>query len=259
MKAYFQLLRNSPLTLLLWSACLVVTVPTIFDRDFYQVFGGEGQMNFWWQPLTSTFQHGFLEFNTARHLIGNSFLILIVGPLVERLFGAARMLLLVSVSIALYLVGRPLTGLQGNGSSIWFWGFSSIIFVADHHAQQLNLKKLHGYRRWVIHSVLWLMWLVLPLFFGIMLPFRGAEAPFWMTITIGNLYHATATFAGALFVWLFHDRVQEEAATSEATATTKPRRSLADYLAIVAGVMWLTFLIGIHIAIKFDWLMLPSQ
>lgn len=177
--------------------CLVITIPTLFYPQLYNVFGGMEPRQHGWQLVTAAFEHGWPGFHGSVHLALNTFLVLECGRPCERLLGSRRFLILVILSLAANAVAIALTeGTNGSSLVIWSWGPSlfAALMWARHEGAAVGTA---GYAR--IRGILLLMYGVvmiamafLPYLFG----WRGNPL---VSYFLANLYHLVATGVGIVF------------------------------------------------------------
>ena len=181
-------------TYLLVAAMLVVSLPTLAESGFYRVFGGVGELAYPWQVFSSAFEHGWHGVPLLPHLLLDLFLIFIVGVAAEGILGSARYLLLTLLAIACYWLTRQATNLQANGSSVFIWSYTAIVFLALDHTRRRGGTGGPVYER--LRSALIVMWLVVPVALGILAIARGSGT--LMAIPRANVFHISGLTAGAV-------------------------------------------------------------
>jgi hypothetical protein len=179
-------------TILLVTAMLVVSVPTLLQPELYRVFGGVGSLDYPWQVFSSAFEHGWPGFPLLPHLLIDLLLILVVGVAAEAMLGAARFFALTVAAIGCYWLARALTGIEANGSSVFIWSYAPIVLLGVLHTARHGGSGGSVYER--LRSMLIIMWIVVPLVLGGLALARGANP--MMAIPVANVFHISATVAG---------------------------------------------------------------
>ena len=196
-------LTGRPLaTYVLAVAMLVVSLPTLVYPAFYEVFGGVGIPAYPWQILSSAFEHGWHGVPLLPHLLVDLLLIFIVGVAAEGMLGSARYLLLTVLAIAFYWFARQVTHFEANGSSVFIWAYTPIVFVGLLRARRLGGTGGPVYER--LRSMLVVMWLIIPLALGGLAATRGVGL--LVAVPRANLFHISALVAGVVggTIWWRH-------------------------------------------------------
>lgn len=107
------------LSLILAASCILVSVPTYFYPELYDVFGGEKPVYYWWQLVTHNMQHdsymGLLPL--PLHLICNLTVIMTFGVISERVLGVKRFFAVIFLSLFTAQFFRLALNVWGNGAS----------------------------------------------------------------------------------------------------------------------------------------------
>lgn len=215
------------ITLLLVSATLVVSLPSLVDPRFYRLFGAVGELRYPWQYVTFAFEHGWPGFPPLSHLLVDLLLMLVVGVAAEAMLGAARYLTLTAAAVACHWGARAVTGLEANGASVFLWSYAPIVFVGVVHAKRSGGRGGSVYER--LQAMLVVMWVVVPVVLGGLAMSRGV-APL-LAVPEANVFHISGTIAGlaGALVWKRTIAVRLTSSMVE--------RSTADRVAIATGAM----------------------
>lgn len=131
---YFRKRLGIPyIAILLIITCTIVSIPTYFNNELYEVFASHGKAIYWWQYFTGNFEHSIVpkHFFWA-HYLGNMFLICLYGCFIERLIGTRRMFiftvgaLVVSCICSRIFVISPMD--RGAGASGIAWAYLPMAF-----------------------------------------------------------------------------------------------------------------------------------
>ncbi len=175
---------------------LLCSGATLLFPGLQDVFGGIGPLAHPWQLFTSAFEHGGPGFPLPVHLALNLVLLAKTGPPAERLLGPARFLVLTLVSILFYCLAQRATGVEANGSSVFIWSYGPVLFCALRLA---GMDRGDGANQSEFRVTLWILWVAVPFGFAVFLALGGVD--FWLALSLGNIFHFTATLAGFLGVW----------------------------------------------------------
>jgi len=181
-------------TYVLVVAMLVVSLPTLAEPGFYRVFGGVGELAYPWQVFSSAFEHGWHGVPLLPHLLLDLLLIFIVGVAAEGMLGSARYLLLTLLAIACCWLTREATNLQANGSSVFIWSYTAIVFLGLKYSRRRGGTGGPVYER--LRSALIVMWLVVPVALGILAMARGSGP--LMAVLRANVFHISGLTAGTV-------------------------------------------------------------
>jgi hypothetical protein len=125
---------------------LLVTVPSYFNPMWYEVFGGMGSYNFWWQLFTHNLEHGHpypTRLPAPVHLFVNLSVIATCGVLSERVLGRTRFFLRSVAALAIATAARFL-GVVGNGASTIAWSHrptAAYILWLQHQEHTLGRRR----------------------------------------------------------------------------------------------------------------------
>jgi membrane associated rhomboid family serine protease len=191
--------------------CVLVTVPSLFLPELYNVFGGIHPRQHWWQPFTASFEHGWPGFHGSVHLALNAFLILECGRPCERLLGRGRFLLLGLLALAANAGAVTLTeGVNGSSLVIWAWGPPLFLALAETKRREPGVTSSHSYRR--LRGILVLMYGVIVLAMGIVPYAAGWRGNPLNALFVGNLFHLVATAVGIAFTLATASYIRDEIA-----------------------------------------------
>ena len=198
---------NAPpalVTYALAAGMLVVSVPTFFFPELNLIFGGIGLLRYPWQVFTSAFVHGWPGVPLLPHLVGNLFLLGIVGVAAEKLLGSGRFLLLTAMAFLCYWLARIVTGIDTNGSSIFIWSYAPVVFLAIHHTAGYELPQ--GPHCEKCKGAIIIMWGLITAVMGVIMSIRGVNP--WYAVAAGNTFHIAASVAGFAGAWVWRDRIR---------------------------------------------------
>lgn len=121
------------ITILLILTCTIVSVPTYFNNEIYEVFASHGKVLYWWQYFTGNFEHSITtKYFFWAHYLGNMFVIGLNGWLIERIIGSRRMLLVNLVALVIsciqFRIFFPDPTSTGAGTSGIAWSYLPISF-----------------------------------------------------------------------------------------------------------------------------------
>lgn len=188
------------LSLVFALGCILVSVPTYFRPELYDVFGGEWPVYYTWQTLTHFLQHGSIggDLPLSVHLICNLIVILIFGSISEKVLGAKRYFALILVSSLSAQVLRMLLGIWGNGASGIAWAFAPIAFITIFMIYRKNKAGLLGDFMFFICIIIFaLIWIIITI---------GNFAEGWVH---SNLIHLTATAVGMIFAFIWRAHIAQ--------------------------------------------------
>lgn len=217
------------LTLIFVICCLLVSVPTFFNAELYEVFGGEKPMFYFWQPVTNFFEHGTsISFATLvslpLHIAINLALLVTFGVVCEKLLGAKRyFLLIVSTAILSRAVGY-LFDTWGNGASSVTWAFAPIAFYFTRVLFKKDSRSLmKDWMFYVFCFLFFMAWIVITLFDIL----YGAYKI--------NIFHLFATITGTVFLFIFKKSIAERIdEVPENAGIQNARKALSDKLVVGA-------------------------
>ncbi len=138
------------ITLLIVITCSIVSIPTFFNHELYEVFASHGTVMFWWQYFSGNFEHclgpmnGLKEFFWA-HYLGNMFMFIVNGVILERIIGNKKMFFLIgSALIVTCIEGRIFYGAPGDtgaGASGMAWAILPSAFCIWIQSIKVERKK----------------------------------------------------------------------------------------------------------------------
>jgi len=225
-------------TLLFFSGCLIVSVPTFFFPGLYQIFGGYKPINYLWQKVTIAFEHGFYGFPLLVHLLGNGILLWFCGNFCEKLLGSARFFLLTIAAIAGFGLAHSLPFIDGHGSSGVIWAYPPVMFVTLRQYRRLAPQKTQsdpGVQH--IRGLLIIMWVVITLFMTVLPYFAGWQGDPLTSLILANTFHISATGVGFLFAFLWRGHIVSRLQEMNADNFSQYPRTKLDKSAILVGVL----------------------
>lgn len=178
--------------------CFLVTVPSLFFPQLYEILGGIEPRRHWWQVFTAAFQHGWPGFHGSIHLALNAFLILECGRPCERLLGSGRFLALSLFSLMANAVVLSLTE-GANGSSMVIWSWGPPLLVALLWARRQNASAAGSAAAQRLWGILILMYGIITLLMGLLPYMSGWRGNPLYSLFWANIFHLTAAVVGALF------------------------------------------------------------
>lgn len=181
--------------------CTTVSLAILVWPELYRVLGGNGPVRWPGQWLTPAFAHGFSRASLLPHLAGNLVLLALVGPPVERALGSRRFAALTALALALFVVARALSGVGVNGASVFLWSWAPPAAVTLWWGE-LSADAASG-----IRVALVVMWIAVPLAMTAVPYIDGWEGDPVGAFGLANLYHGTATLAGALVALAWRGRL----------------------------------------------------
>lgn len=131
---YYKKKLGTPyITILLILTCTIVSIPTYFNNDLYEVFASHGKVIYWWQYFTGNFEHNITpKYFFWAHYLGNMFVIGLNGYLIERVVGSSKMLILTLVALAVACIDFRIffsdPNCTGAGASGIAWAYLPISF-----------------------------------------------------------------------------------------------------------------------------------
>jgi membrane associated rhomboid family serine protease len=191
------------ITFIFAATCLLVSVPTYFNAELYEIFSGEKPMFYAWQPVTNFFEHGTsISFATLvslpLHIAINLAMLLTFGIVCEKLLGAKWYLMLIAVSGLLSRAVGAVFETWANGASSITWGFAPIAFYFTRSLYKRDRRSLMYDRMFYVFCFLfffaWIMIAVFDILYG---------------AYIINTYHLFATLAGTGFLLVFRKSISE--------------------------------------------------
>ena len=140
---YYRKKINTPyLSLIFIFTCLLVSIPTYFFPELYQIFNGSSQEIYLWQHITFIFEHGSNTLPLFVHLLTNISVIAFFGVISERILGVKRFLILSLSSFVIYYIYFHINNLSGNGASGVIWSYTSVSFFSIIYMYKFNKNKL---------------------------------------------------------------------------------------------------------------------
>lgn len=174
----------------LFITCTIVTIPTAFQHELYDIFAMQSKPFFFWQAFSGIFEHSiFPGWFIWAHFLGNMTMVIAFGILIERLIGSGKMLiltLLAAVSYAAFFQIR-FAGQFTHGS-----GASGIVYayapVAIYSLWKFIKQANYNYRKDFLLYLLAFEFLFAWGFVTAVSSWSGT-----------NIYHLLATIIGTLF------------------------------------------------------------
>ncbi len=193
---------RTPVTLIFFAMCCIVSLPGIFSEEYYLLFSAEPERNYWWNYFTMVFQHGQVDqpLSILIHLGLNMALLLMVGRWTEILLGANRLILLTLTAWLSFILIQLISGIWINGSSGIIWAYSPFLLIIRND-QRGEFDSVRG----MASVLMWVMWLVITMIMTfIPLLFNPAHTLIH-TFIFGNLFHLTAVITGFCFYFYWKD------------------------------------------------------
>lgn len=182
-------LKNSYGSLILLLSCIVVTVPTIIDRNLYYIFASSTKPFFIWQYFTGIFEHSISPaWFIYPHFLGNMSMLLVFGLLVESCLGTKKFLMITGLGA---LTNLLFFFFRNQGYIVSLSGASGMTYA------YIPIAIYLVYRAWLkdrdlIKSLLFFIF-ILELVFS------------WVFITVNsdwdtNAYHLLASLVGVIII-----------------------------------------------------------
>lgn len=180
--------------------CTIVSIPTFFDNDLYEVFASHGIPIYWWQYFTGNFEHSIEpKYFFWAHYLGNIFIIGLNGILIERLLGTRKIFMLTLMALLVACIQTRIffaqPGDTGAGISGVAWAYLPVAFYiwiqCIKHDKRKILKDIIFY---LITFSFFMGWIFIT---GVS-PWNGT-----------NRTHFIATIVGLLFL-IVHKRMIKE-------------------------------------------------
>lgn len=191
------------ITFIFAATCLLVSVPTYFNAEFYELFSGEKPMFYAWQPATNFFAHGTsISFGTLvslpLHISINLAMLLTFGIVCEKLLGTKRYFMLIAVSGFLSRAVGVLFETWANGASSITWSFAPIAFYYTRALYKRDRRGLmYDWMFYVFCFLFFFAWIMIAVFDIL----YGAYKI--------NIFHLFATLAGTGFLLIFRKSISE--------------------------------------------------
>ena len=195
----FGKIKETPVVYTLFILCLLVSIPSAFNSEYYQLFSGELPHEFWWQNFSMALQHGVKDMPLIilTHLFLNMFLLLTCGKMVEIILGSYKFIILSLIAWGGFILTQKMSGIWVNGASGIIWAYSPFLILLFPWARD-NVK----FRLWRDRArfLLILMWGITTLFMGFLPILFNPEHGLLYSFFFGNLFHASATLLGFIIL-----------------------------------------------------------
>lgn len=172
------------------AGCILVSVPTYFYPELYDVFGGEKLVYYPWQLVTHFLQHGSYmgPLPLLLHLICNLMVVMTFGVISEKVLGAKRFFIIIIASLFIAQFFRLTLGVWGNGASSITWAFGPIAFLCILNMNRKDRAKLlKDFMFYVCIFIFLVIWVLIT-------AVNIANGWFY-----SNLFHLIATIVGIVF------------------------------------------------------------
>jgi len=223
-------------TLLFLSGCLIVSLPTLFLPDLYEIFGGYKPLNYPWQKWTIAFEHGFYGFPLIVHLLGNGILLWLCGSFCEKLLGTSRFFLLTLTAMLGFALTHSLPFIDGHGASGVIWAYPPVMFIAMRTYSSMDKASAGsdpGIQK--IKMLLVIMWIVISVFMAIIPYFAGWRGNPLTSLFLANTFHISATIVGFVFGLLWRGHIAAKLKEMNASVLPQQPGTQLDILAIVGA------------------------
>ncbi|HZK34294.1 MAG TPA: rhomboid family intramembrane serine protease [Bacillota bacterium] len=187
------------LSLILAYSCILVSVTTYFNPEYYDIFGGQGPVFYTWQHLTRYLDHGASighvgMLNPLLQLLLNVLVLLTFGVICERVLGTKRFFILIAGSILISQLLRFFLKIWVSGPSSIVWAFTPILFLTLLHLYKRDRAKiLKDPMAYFSLLLLIIMWFVIP------------TASFIKGWRINSLVLSLSTLVGVSFAYVWQD------------------------------------------------------
>lgn len=189
------------ISFILLFTCTIVTIPTAFQNELYNIFAMQSRPFFFWQVFSGIFEHSiFPPWFIWPHFLGNMSVVILFGVLIERLLGSNKMLLLTSLGAISNILFFQL---RFNGQFISGSGASGIVYTYAPVALYILWKFIKGAKYNYIKDFLLY---VLAFEFVFIWGFITAMSS-WSGTTI---YHIIATIVGVQFLLVYKSNINHE-------------------------------------------------
>jgi len=200
---------KTPVTISFLILCVLVSVPSVFSTNYFEVFNSELPHEYWWQQITMPFQHGAKGAPLAilGHLALNMILLVACGVLAEKMLGSARMLALTIATWLVFYFTQKLSGIWINGSSGIIWAYTPFLL------QVINWGKTdERFEHYAERSkrLLVVMWGIVTVLMGFLPLLFNPNHSLLDTFFFGNLFHFSATMTGFVFFLVWRNSLAKE-------------------------------------------------
>lgn len=215
----------------LFITCTIVTIPTAFQHELYDIFAMQSRPFFFWQVFSGIFEHSiFPGWFIWAHFLGNMSMVIAFGILIERLIGSGKMLLLTLLAAVSYAAffqirfagqfthGSGASGIVYAYAPVALYSLWKFIKHANYHCKKDFLLYLLAFE------------------FLFVWGFITAVSSWSGT----NIYHLLATMIGTLFCIGYKKQIDKEIAcvvNGDMIAQKRPKKKWLYTVLIVPVLM----------------------
>jgi len=193
-------------TIAIGALALIATLVAMASPAVHAALDGTAPREHPWQPVTAAFLHGWPGMPALFHLAMNLVLLAVVGPMVERVLGTSRMLILSLAALAANALTVHLTD-GANGTSLILWAWGPPLYVAlraDVAGRTLDRSRGRG--------ILGLMYVGIPVLLTGAPYLAGWRGSPLVAFGMANAFHAVATAVGVGLAIAWRDRIRSRVA-----------------------------------------------
>ncbi len=198
--------KESPVTYAFFFCCTVITLPGVFNSEYYALFSGELTNKRAWNYFMMVFQHGKIDepLSILIHYGLNMALLFTAGRWTEWLIGSYRFLFLTMLAWSTFILTQWISGIWINGSSGIIWAYSPFMLYLANQPLPEKFKQAQDMAK----PLLWIMWGVVTVVMTFIPLLFNPNHSFAHTLIYGNLFHLSATLTGLIvyFFWKQHSK-----------------------------------------------------
>lgn len=187
-------------TLILTITCVVVSVSTYLDNSLFDIMAFYAPPRFFWQYFSGVFEHQIEPtWFLWVHLGLNLSMLLLLGLIIEKVLGSAKMLSIGVTTLVVNIIAVQLYFMNTQespcGASVIFYSYGPIAFYIIFKVFLTNKKLVWRQPLWYIYLFEFsAMWILLPL-----------TAPY-----VTNLFHGFGFIVGIIFLYIWRSEIKNE-------------------------------------------------